>query len=135
TTELLHERVWDRPVTDDELVSLLRNWTVGELSTIAASVGIIAQHLANDPELQDSLRAEPGLVGRAVDEMLRIHGPLVANRRVATRETTLRGRTIGAGERVTVLWPAANRDAAVFAEPEELRRDRDPDLNLAHGAG
>lgn len=135
TTELMHDTVFDRPVTDEELVSLLRNWTVGELSTIAASVGIIAEHLAGHPETQQQLRSAPELVERATDEILRIHGPLVANRRVTTQETTLRGRPLRAGDRVTVLWPAANRDPEVFADPDEFRLDRDPAHNLLYGAG
>lgn len=135
TTELMHETVFDRPVTDEELVSLLRNWTVGELSTIAASVGIIAEHLARHPETQERLREAPEHVERATDEILRIHGPLVANRRAATRDTVLRGRQIRAGDRVTVLWPAANRDPDVFGDPDEFRLDRDPGLNLVYGAG
>src|SRR5665647_1345921 len=63
TTRLLGERVWGRPMTDDELVSLLRNWTVGELSTISASVGILAHHLAVHPTTQQLLRDDPALIG------------------------------------------------------------------------
>src|SRR5665648_381625 len=59
TTRLLGERVWDRPMTDDELVSLLRNWTVGELSTISASVGIRAAHLAVQPTPTQPSSAPP----------------------------------------------------------------------------
>lgn len=135
TTELLGEQVLGRPVRDEELVSLLRNWTVGELSTIAASVGIVAEYLATHPEVQEQLRADGDLVGPAVDEILRIHAPLVANRRVTTRPGTLRGRELEQGDRVTVLWAAANRDPEVFGDPDELRLDRDPGLNLLYGAG
>ena len=63
TTRLLGERVWDRPMTDDELVSLLRNWTVGELSTISADVGILALYLAAHPPTQQLLREDPSLIG------------------------------------------------------------------------
>ena len=135
TTHLLGERVWDRPMTDDELVSLLRTWTVGELSTIAASVGILAHHLAAHPETQRLLRDDPALIGAANDEILRLHAPLIASRRVTTRPVELGGRHIGAGERVTVIWASANRDEAVFGDPDELRLDRDPAHNLLYGQG
>lgn len=135
TTRLLNEQVWGRPLTDEELVSLLRNWTVGELSTISASVGILVHHLAVRSEVQDLLRADVRLVGAANDELLRLHGPLIANRRVTTRAVDLGGRTITAGERVTVIWPSANRDEAVFGDPDEFRLDRDPEQNLLYGAG
>ena len=135
TTRLLGERVWGRPMTDDELVSLLRNWTVGELSTISASVGILAHHLAVHPTTQQLLRDDPALIGAANDEILRMHAPLIANRRVTTRPVELGGRHLDAGERVTVLWASANRDEAVFGDPDEFRLDRDPADNLLYGQG
>lgn len=135
TAELMHDVVDGRPLTDEEIVSILRNWTVGELSTIASSVGIMAHHLATHPELQDRLRAHPEELPVAIDEMLRIHAPLIANRRVTTRDVEIGGRTIPAGERLTVLWASANRDEAVFGDPDEFRTDRDPADNLLYGAG
>lgn len=135
TAELLAEHVDGRPLTDPELVSLIRNWTVGELSTIAASVGIIVHLLAERPEVQDMLRRDPGAVPAAVDEILRIHPPLIANRRRTTRAVDVGGRTIPAGEPVTLLWAAANRDEAVTGDPDEFRLDRDPADNLLYGAG
>ena len=135
TTELLHDTVFDRPLRDEELVSLLRNWTVGELSTIAASVGIVAHFLAEHPDVQTQLRTDDALVGPAVDEILRIHAPLIANRRVTTRPVTVRDRDLAAGDRVTVIWASANRDPEVFGDPDEFRLDRDPELNLLYGTG
>ncbi|MCG3024083.1 cytochrome P450, partial [Escherichia coli] len=90
------------------------NWTVGELGTIAASVGILANFLATHPEIQTRLREDPSLIGAANDEILRAHAPLIANRRVATRDVEVNGRLIPAGERVTVVWASANRDESVF---------------------
>jgi hypothetical protein len=71
----------------------------------------------------------------AIDEILRIHAPLIANRRVATRAVEFDGRRIDAGERITLIWASANRDEAVFGDPDEFRLDRDPALNLLYGAG
>ncbi len=135
TTRLLRERVWDRTMTDDELVSLLRNWTVGELSTISASVGILAHYLATHPAIQQQLRDDPSLIGAANDEILRLHAPLIANRRVTTRPVALGGRRLDAGEPVTVIWASADRDEAVFGDPDEFRLDRSPADNLLYGRG
>lgn len=135
TTRLLGERVWDRTMTDDELVSLLRNWTVGELSTIAASVGILARFLAENPDVQRLLRDDAGLVGAANDEILRIHAPLATNRRVVREPVELGGHAFSPGDRLAVVWASANRDESVFGDPDEFRLDRDPDLNLLYGAG
>lgn len=135
TATLMSARVQGRPLTDEELVSIFRNWTVGEVTSVAASLGILAQRLATDEALQARLRAEPELLSRACDEILRVCGPLVANQRVATRDVELGGRQIRAGERVTLMWPAANRDDEVFPAPAEVRLERDPSQSLLFGAG
>ena len=135
TTDLLRERIGDRPLNHEEIVSILRNWTVGELGTITACVGILAHHLAQDQQLQLRLREEPGLLPAAIDEVLRLHAPLIANRRVATRPGEIGGRSIAAGERITLIWASANRDEAVFGDPDEVRLDRDPAQNLLYGRG
>ena len=129
------QEVNGRPLRDDEIASILRNWTVGEVGTIAAAIGILAHYLAEHTALQESLRAQLSLLPTAIEEILRIHGPLVANRRIATSAVELGGRQIGAGERVSLNWIAANRDPAVFSEHDEFRLDRDPATNLLYGAG
>src|SRR5690625_7159196 len=57
------------------------------------------------------------------------------NRRITTREVELGGRTLPAGTRIAIIWASANRDEAVFGDPDEFRLDRDPELNLLYGAG
>lgn len=132
---LLETRIEGKPLTDEEITSILRNWTMGELGSLASGIGILAGHLALDGDLQDRLRAEPSLLPAAIDEILRISGPLVLNRRVAKRDVELGGRRIAAGERVSLMWISANRDEAVFDDPAEVRLDRDPAANLLYGAG
>jgi cytochrome P450 len=114
---------------------MVRNWTVGELGTIAASVGILAHYLATHPDLQRRLREDPSLLPAAIDEILRIHAPLIANRRITTRPVEIAGRRLEAGARISLIWASANRDEAVFGDPDEFRLDRDPAQNLLYGAG
>lgn len=135
TTRLLRERIDGRLLDRDEIVSILRNWTVGELGTITACVGILVHHLAAAPQLQQRLRRHPGLLPAAIDEILRLHAPLISNRRVTTRPVEIAGREIAAGERVTLIWASANRDEAIFGDPDEFRLDRDPAQNLLYGHG
>jgi cytochrome P450 len=135
TAALMHEKVWGRPLSNEEIASILRNWTVGEIGTISASVGILVHYLAQHPALQDQLRAQPSLLPAAIDEILRLHGPLVANRRVATRPVTIGGRKIDAGERISLMWISANRDGRIFEDADSFRLDRDPADNLLYGAG
>lgn len=135
TDRLLRERVDGRPLSDDEIVSIVRNWTVGELGTIAASVGVVVHALAHDGALQARLRAEPELVPAAIDEALRVRGPLIANRRVATRDVEIAGQRIRAGDRVRIVWPSANRDERVFDAPDRIVLDRPTEDNLLYGDG
>lgn len=135
TTRLLGETVDGRPLSGEQITSIVRNWTVGEVSTIAAALGILAEYLAVRPVLQQRLREQPSLLPAAIDEILRIHGPLVLSRRCVTRAVTIRGRLLVPGERVALIWPSANRDEEVFGDPDEFRLDRDPALNLLYGSG
>ncbi len=135
TASLMHEKVWGRPLSNEEVASILRNWTVGEIGTISAAVGILAHYLAGHSGLQDQLRAEPHLLPPAIEEILRIHGPLVANRRIASRPVEIGGRKIKAGERITLMWLSANRDEHIFEDPDAFRLDRDAGQNLLYGAG
>ncbi|MEO8519857.1 MAG: cytochrome P450 [Acidobacteriota bacterium] len=135
TESLLRERVGGRPIDRAAIVSVLRNCTMGEVGTIAASVGIIARFLAERPDEQERLRRDPAGLPSAIDEILRLHGPLVDNRRVATGPTTIGERRIERDDRVVVNWVAANRDPRAFADADQYRPDRDPADNLLYGAG
>lgn len=135
TTRLLSERLGDRFLEDEEIVSILRNWTVGELATMSACVGIVVHYLAEQPKLQQQLRGNGSLLPAAIDEILRMHAPLIANRRITTRPVEIGGRQLPAGERITLIWASANRDEAVFGDPDEFRLDRDPANSLLYGAG
>jgi cytochrome P450 len=135
TASLMHEKVWGRPLSNEEVASILRNWTVGEIGTISAAIGILAEYLASHIELQKQLRAKRDLLPPTIEEILRIHGPLVANRRISTRPVEIGGRKIKAGERITLMWISANRDELVFEDPDAFRLDRDQGRNLLWGAG
>lgn len=135
TADLMSQTVWGRPLSNEEISSILRNWTVGEIGTIAASVGILAHFVAAHPDLQEQFRREPTALPAAIDEILRLDGPLASNRRVTTCPVTIAGRAIGAGERISINWIAANRDGRAMDDPDSFQLDRDPTTNLLYGAG
>lgn len=135
TTSLVGQTVEGRRLDPAEIVSILRNWTVGELGTIAACVGIIVDFLAEHPEVQARLRGNPADLPAAIEEILRLHGPLISNRRTATRPVVIGGRQIEAGEKMTVIWASANRDAMAFEAADQFRPERDQAKNLLYGAG
>lgn len=135
TASLMHDMVRGRLLNHDEVASILRNWTAGEIGTISAAAGILVWFLASHPELHAQLREKRNLLPYAIDEILRIHGPLVMSRRVTTKDVEIGGRQIAAGQRISLNWISANRDEDVFEEPEKFRFGRDPEKNLLYGAG
>jgi cytochrome P450 len=91
--------------------------------------------LLEHPHAQDALRADPALMGTAVDEMLRWWTPVMTFRRTAAAGCELGGQRIRAGDKVVVSFTSANRDEAVFAEPGgfDIRRHPNPHLVFGHG--
>ena len=81
------------------------------------------------------LWAEPALLDRAIEEMLRWTSPARHLMRTATAETEIGGQRIAAGEAVALFFNSANRDERVFNAPEEFRIDRAPNPHLAFGLG
>lgn len=135
TASLMDEKVWGRPLSNEEISSILRNWTVGEIGTLSAATGIVVHYLAQHGDLQSQIRDNPSLLPAAIEEILRLHGPLVANRRVTTKPVEINGKKLDANERVSINWIAANRDGRVFEEPECFRLDREQDKSLLYGVG
>jgi cytochrome P450 len=92
--------------------------------------------LALYPEQRVQLAADPALMPRAVEEMLRWGTPVGSFMRTATRDTALNGTPIRAGDRLLLLYASANRDEAVFgADAEEFRVARDASRHVAFGFG
>lgn len=120
--------------TDQEVIDTLRNWIAGH-GTTSAMIGIILAHLADDQSLQQRLRSEPDLVPLAIEEIPRTDGPLVSNSRTTSRSVELGGREIPAGERLSLMWIAANRDPATFDQPDQIDLNRSQQDNLLYGAG
>jgi cytochrome P450 len=88
------------------------------------------------PDQWDALVADPGLLRPAVEEMLRWVTPIRAMRRTATADVTWDdGQTIKAGDKVVCWFQAANRDPAVFADPDVVRIDRTVNEHVGFGWG
>ena len=119
---------------DDQIVSILRNWAAGH-GTVTSGLGNLALHLAQDLELQHRLRSDPSLIPAAIEEILRVDAPLVANGRTTTREVKFQGQTIPKGERLTLMWIAANRDPRMFDDPNDVKLERSTGASLIWGQG
>lgn len=137
TARLMRTEVNGQPLSDAEIVSVLRNWTGGDLGSIAQCIGVLVHYLATHPAAQDRLRA--GVADAEfediIDEILRIDDPFVSNRRVTTCPVTIGGVELPKGARVKLSWTSANRDEVVFGDPDTMDPGRNAARNLVYGIG
>jgi cytochrome P450 len=89
--------------------------------------------LLDHPDQLAMLRADPALIGSAVEEILRYQNPLHYFRRTATADTELHGVPIKRGDKVAMIYTSANRDEDVFADPQRFDITRHPNPHLSFG--
>jgi cytochrome P450 len=121
-------------LTDDELYmffSLL--FSAGSETTRNAIAGGLAALVANSDQLH-LLRAEPGRMPGAIEEILRWTTPSPSKRRTATAVAELAGHTIQPGDKVVVWEGSANRDELAFERAMKFDITRDPNLHTLHVA-
>lgn len=98
---------------------------------VAGAVEALIDH----PDQMARLRDDPALMPAAVEEFLRWVSPVVHMRRTARSATVLGGQPIAEGDKVVVFYGSANRDGAVFPDPDRLDVARTPNHHLAFGGG
>ncbi|WP_422744626.1 cytochrome P450 [Mycobacterium sp. WMMD1722] len=104
-----------------------------ETTRNAVAGGLLA--LIDNPDQMRCLRENLDGLPPAVEEMVRWTSPSPSKRRTATRDVELGGCTVRAGQKVQIWEGSANRDAAVFADPDTFRIDRKPNPHLGFGQG
>jgi len=130
---LVHAEIDGERLADDELIqeSLLILVGGDETTRHVITGGMLA--LIQHPDARRALARDPGAIPTAVEEMLRWVTPIKNMNRTATRDTELWGEKIRAGEKVLLLYEAANRDEQVFAEPDRFDVARAPNDHVAFG--
>ena len=104
-----------------------------ETTRNAVAGGLLA--LADHPEQLHALRTDLDMLPTAVEEIVRWTSPSPSKRRTATRDVTLGGQSIKAGQKVQIWEGSANRDASVFDRPDEFNISRKPNPHLGFGQG
>jgi cholest-4-en-3-one 26-monooxygenase len=132
---LLAGEIDGRPLDDQQLLGYceLLVEAGNETTRNAISGGLVA--FADHPGEWDRLRADPSLVDRATDEVLRWVSPISHFARTALHDCDVAGVPVGAGDQVAIYFASANRDEAVFDDPFAFRIDRNPNPHLAFGFG
>lgn len=135
TAQLCRDRIKGRELSEAELVSILRNWTGGDLGSIALCVGVIVAYLVEHPEQISTWASAPDADLEAIiDEVLRLDDPFLSNRRITTCPVTIGEHQLPAGARVRLDWTSANRDEAVFGK-DTFDPDAHAADNLVYGIG
>ena len=91
--------------------------------------------LAEHPDQLRTLRSDFGMLPTAIEEMVRWTSPSPSKRRTATRDVTLGGRSVEAGQKVQIWEGSANRDVSVFDRADEFDIARKPNPHLGFGQG
>jgi cytochrome P450 len=127
----------DDRLSEEELNFLSMQLLAAGFETTANQIADFVYVLLTRPGQYALLREQPGLIPGAVEELLRF-APLVAAAsivRYATDDVELSGGTVRKGEAVLTFAPAANRDPAVYADPERLDLARPATSHLSFGHG
>jgi cytochrome P450 len=135
-SRILREHVLPGRLTRDEFAEIGAMLLRAGHDTTTNMIGMGTLLLLRDDALRAGLAAEPASIRRAVEELLRYVSPVqFSPRRVARVDVELGGVTIRAGDGLFLLLPSANRDEAVFPDPDRIDVDRDNARHVAFGFG
>ena len=134
-TALVQAEVDGQRLTDAELKMFFFLLVIAGNDTVRSALpgGVLA--LVQDPDAYRRLRDDPGLLPTAIEELLRVHPPVLTFRRTATRDVELAGQAIACGDKVVVYHVSANHDERRFPDPFRLDIAREPNDHVAFGQG
>ena len=133
-SRLLRISIDRRPAEEAQVIGMLRLLLIAGIDTTWSAIGAALWHLAEHPQDAARLRAEPELMPTAIEELLRAYAPVTMAREVIG-DTEIAGCPIKAGNMVLLSFPAANRDPAMFSEPDRVILDRAENRHAAFGLG
>lgn len=130
---LLAARSNGRALTESQILYNALNVAVGGDETTPFAASAIVETLIRHPEQESLLHADPALLPTAVDEFFRWTSTNAYVCRTTTRDVTIRGVDIPAGQTLTLWNASANRDADKFPDPDRLDLGRTPNHHVAFG--
>jgi cytochrome P450 len=133
---LLAQTVDGRPLTEDEVFSIVDLLVAGGTVTTSNLVSQALIWLHRNPDVRRRLIDEPELLDRAIEEFLRCFAPSQALARTVTKDVEFHGCSLKKGDRALLVWASANRDeAGGFDQPDELDIERWPNRHTSFGIG
>jgi cytochrome P450 len=123
-------------LSEEELTVMCCTLLIGGHETTANAINLSLLMLSDHPGEVAKLRADPGLIPGAVEELLRcVRLGSLLPARMTKEDVAMGGVTIPAGEQVIALIGAANKDPSVFSDPDRFDVTRDAANHLSFGAG
>ncbi len=122
-------------LAEEEIVSFCVLLLVAGNETTTNLLGNLIRHFAETPADWQRMAADPNLVRTAIEESLRHESPIQGFFRNTREQSEVAGGVIPAGEKVMLLYAAANRDPRKFEEPDAFRIDRNSVDHIAFGFG
>jgi len=122
-------------LTHDELIGTLMLLLVAGNETTRSLIGNGMLALLKNPAQLQRLRDRPELLDSAIDELLRYDSPVQFIIRVVMEDAEFKGRRLRAGQKMMILVGAANRDPAVFPNPDSFDIERHPNRHVSFGQG
>lgn len=135
STIIANGQIDGAPIGDREAMSYyIIVATAGHDTTSSTAAGGMLELIRNPDQLA-KLKADPGLMGNAVEEMIRWVTPVKHFMRTATADYDLRGKTIKKGDGLALFYWSGNRDEDAFEDPDVFKVDRDVKKQVAFGHG
>jgi cytochrome P450 len=134
-SRLLAAEIDGAPIPDNILIEILFLVLIGGVDTTTSLIANALRWLADHPDERDRLREDPSLMPKAREEMLRYFTPTQGLARTVTRDTDVAGVPMTVGDRIFMSFAAANRDPAVFPDPDALLLERTPNTHTSFGLG
>ncbi|MDT7618378.1 MAG: hypothetical protein QOF00_5825 [Pseudonocardiales bacterium] len=125
----------DDALTDEEAIGLCFLFILAGLDTVTDSLGFGMERLAKNPDRRRELVEDPTIIPAAVEELVRLDPPAPFIPRVTTEETTVDGRVLPAGSRISSYLAVANRDEARCPNPFEVDFHRGENPHTSFGVG
>ena len=135
TSKLVQAEVDGERLADEEIIGFVGLLLLAGHVTTTATLGNSVVCFQDAPDAVAQVRADPGLLPAAIEEVLRVRTPFPRLARMTTADAELAGVTIPAGQVVIPWLTAANRDERVFAEPHRFDVHRRPNPHLSFGHG
>ncbi|MEU3889882.1 cytochrome P450 [Streptomyces sp. NPDC029041] len=122
-------------IMPDECATMMIDYLAPSLDTTISAISSALHLFATHPEQWGLLKADPDLVPKAVNEVVRYASPIRAFSRTAAHDTELAGIPLPKGSRVLVLYGSANRDPLEWDDPDtfDIRRNAARQLGFGHG--